>query len=321
VFDQSFYSWGLPVGSVLGIRIRIHWTLLALWLYELHGTMQAQGPGARSVGFWMLGIALLFGSILLHELGHCLAARMVGGDADEVLLWPLGGLAFADGPRIWRSQLAIAAGGPLVTVLIVAASWVAFRPAGAPDPSSSWYRWHLTARSILVDWNAYLLVFNCLPLYPLDGGRVLQALLWGFFRRGGGHVPWAYGKASIIVVWVSRCVGVPGLVWSLFEQGYVSVFIFGWCLAGAEDLRARLKDHGEDYELGYDFSRGYVSLEGRPRRRRDEKDDTRGDRCDPRNAEREEVDRLLEKISHAGMESLSEVERRFLEEASRRRRS
>jgi len=316
VFDQSFYSWGLPAGSVLGIRIRVHWTLLALWVYQLHGTLQGEDPGTRSVRFWMLGVALLFGSILLHELGHCVAAKMVGGDADEVLLWPLGGLAFADGPRIWRSQLAIAAGGPLVTVAIVAASWTGFRATGAPDPSSAWYAWHHVARSILVDWNAYLLVFNLLPLYPLDGGRILQALLWGFFRRRGGHVPWAYGKASIIIVWVSRCVGIPGIVWSLYGQGYISVFIFGWCLAAAEDLRMRLKEHGEDYELGYDFSRGYVSLEGKPGRR------PHAERSIPRDRDDQsgEVDRILAKISESGMESLTESERKALDEASRRAR-
>jgi stage IV sporulation protein FB len=316
VLDRSFYSWGLPAGSILGIRIRIHWTLLALWLYQLHGNMQGDGPGSRSVAFWLFGVALFFGSILLHELGHCVAARRVGGDADEVLLWPLGGLAFVDGPGTWRAQLAIAAGGPLVTVLIVAVSWAIFRLTGAPDFTSAWYAWQGVAYAILVDWNAYLLLFNSLPLYPLDGGRVLQSLLWGFFRRRGGQVPWAYGKASLIVIWTSRCVAIPGILWSLFEENYVSLFIFGWCLAAVEDLRQRIRDHREDYELGYDFSRGYVSLEGKPRRRGEVKQTTRADRDDSSG----EVDRILAKISESGMGSLTEIERKVLEEASRRAR-
>ena len=316
MLDQSFYSWGLPAGSLLGIRIRIHWTLLAFWLYELHGTFRADGPGARSVGFWMFGVALLFGSILLHELGHCVAARRVGGDADEVLLWPLGGLAFVDGPGTWRAQLVIAAGGPLVTVLIVTVSWGIFQLTGPPDFTSGWFRWQAVAWATLVDWNAYLLLFNSLPLYPLDGGRVLQSPLWGFFRRRGGQVPWAYGKASLIVVWVSRCVAVPGIVWSLFEENYVSLFIFGWCMAAVEDLRRRIRDHGEDYELGYDFSRGYVSVEGKPRRRPRADAPTPGDRHDTR----DEVDRILAKISESGIDSLTASERKALEEASRRAR-
>jgi hypothetical protein len=241
---------------------------------------------------------------------------MVGGDAEEVLLWPLGGLALVDGPGTWRAQLAIAAGGPLVTVLIVAASWGIFRLTGAPDFTSSWYAWQGVAYATLVDWNAYLLLFNALPLYPLDGGRVLQSLLWGFFRRRGGQVPWAYGKASLIVIWTSRCVAIPGIIWSLFEQNYVSLFIFGWCMAAVEDLRHRIKDHREDYELGYDFSRGYVSLEGKPRRRPHAERSAPRDRDDPSG----EVDRILEKISESGIDSLTESERKALEEASRRAR-
>ena len=93
---QNFFSWGLYVGQVAGIRIRIHGLLLIWWAVEFNNTVLAGPVEQRKVrsAIWALGALLVFLSILLHELGHCFAARRVGGDAHEILLWPLGGLAF-----------------------------------------------------------------------------------------------------------------------------------------------------------------------------------------------------------------------------------
>ncbi len=72
--SQGFYNWGLPVGSLFGIRIRLHWLLLGFWLYVLNGLLPSMS-GMDALFYWILEIGIIFGSILLHEFGHCFAAR------------------------------------------------------------------------------------------------------------------------------------------------------------------------------------------------------------------------------------------------------
>src|SRR5262245_16079929 len=124
---MDFYSWGLALGRFSGILVRIHWTLLLYWLWQLDGNLRLFHD-YRTIGltFWAISTVLMFLSILLHEFGHCFAARRVGGDADEILMWPLGGLAFCHCPDYWKSHLIVAVGGPLVTALIVAVSYPSF---------------------------------------------------------------------------------------------------------------------------------------------------------------------------------------------------
>ena len=105
--NGDIFSWSQNVGSVRGIRVRIHWTLLVLWLYNLNELLGWKAP----VWIWILTTLLSFLCILLHEFGHCAAARFVGGSADEVILWPLGGLAFVQTAHHWRPRFIAAAGG------------------------------------------------------------------------------------------------------------------------------------------------------------------------------------------------------------------
>src|SRR5262245_49442225 len=119
----GFLSTGVPLGHIAGIQIRLHWTLLAYWFFELNSVLRLRDERGAAFTGWLLAIGLMFGSILLHELGHAFAARRVGGDARDILLWPLGGLAFCESPPRWTARLAVAIGGPLVTVTIFAVSY------------------------------------------------------------------------------------------------------------------------------------------------------------------------------------------------------
>jgi len=333
--ERDPYSWGLRVGSVAGIPVRIHWSLLLLWAYDLNKHLSSP-QGRPTVGLWAAAVGLSFLTIFLHEMGHAIASRSVGGDTSEILLWPLGGLAFATAPNIWRSQLIVAAGGPLVTALIFGSSRLVFWLVRGWYPDAAWSDVVYTGESILVDWQLTLLIFNLIPLYPLDGGRIFHALLWGFFRRGGGHVPGAYGRATLLTVYVSRATVVAGIAYSIATRSsFFSILIFFWAWSGTEALRRRLAQGAEeDYSFGYDFSRGYVSLEGRPPRparprRRGLLEWIRGGRrrASPGRAavageeEGQRLDELLVKISREGIASLNDEERSFLEEASRRRRA
>jgi Zn-dependent protease len=118
----------------------------------------------------------LFVIVLLHEFGHALACRQTGGHADRIVLWPLGGIAFVDPPRRAGAMLWSIAAGPLVNVIllpILSVALMLMRPDLDADPSDL---------SLLVShvWqiNLGLLIFNMLPVYPLDGGQILRALLW-----------------------------------------------------------------------------------------------------------------------------------------------
>src|SRR5262245_60465153 len=132
---EAFFSWALPLFTVprwmpglAGIRVRLHIT------YILIAGPRLSRPLARAP-FASLALRLASRSLfcLLHEFGHCLACRKVGGSADDVLMWPLGGLASCAPPRRWKAAFVTTAGGPLVnvalipmlggTLLAVGASW------------------------------------------------------------------------------------------------------------------------------------------------------------------------------------------------------
>ncbi|PZR76548.1 MAG: peptidase M50 [Chthoniobacterales bacterium] len=117
----------------------------------------------------------LFAIVLLHEFGHAFACRQTGGHADRIVLWPLGGIAFVDPPRRPGAVLWSIAAGPLVNVVLIPVlSLVLAASAGAAQETPDFYLlvYHI--------WqiNLVLLIFNILPVYPLDGGQILRALLW-----------------------------------------------------------------------------------------------------------------------------------------------
>lgn len=114
----------------------------------------------------------LFVIVTLHEFGHSLACRSVGGSANQIVLWPLGGVAYVDPPARPGAQLWSIAAGPLVNVVLAPILYI-LAVATGPVPGNI----HEFLRSIYIT-NLVLLVFNLLPVYPLDGGQILRSLLW-----------------------------------------------------------------------------------------------------------------------------------------------
>jgi Zn-dependent protease len=337
--EHSFLSSGLRLARVRGIPVFIHWSLLLFFLYDVY-KIWVQKIGWTALGYWGAGTIGLFGTILLHELGHCYAAFRMGGGADQIVLWPLGGLAYCDAPRTPRAQFWVAAGGPLVNVAILALLLaaealvqVAFDRSlvfleNPLWPGARFYDIRHWALRYLFQLNLSLLIFNLLPIYPLDGGRIFQTIAWA--RTG------SYGRGSLLTVWVSRGALLVLLVLSFFPPlegtlGPLTFFILLWAFLHTEQLKHRIREESEDYVFGYDFSRGYTSLEraagaaGEKKRRGPGfLERLRLRRAVKRQAKilamRQRVDALLAKISSEGMQSLSASERRELEEASRRLR-
>ncbi len=216
------FGGGLKIGRLAGIPISIHplWlVIVALITWSLGSTYYPdQASGIAPVAAYALGLAsalLLFASILLHELGHALVARQYGVEIEGIELWLLGGVAKMKGTaHAAGEELRFALAGPGVTVVIALLFWVAVLalPSSTPDAVTA-----LLAYQALI--NTVILVFNMLPAFPLDGGRVLRSMLWqrtGNFERATAQAArvgrgFGYGMVGIGVLGVFA--GAPGLLW------------------------------------------------------------------------------------------------------------
>lgn len=348
-FAWSF-AWSFPLGRLFGITIRVHllFPLVALGMILRIAMRENAVPGQ-----WIdvaIVLALLFFSVLLHEFGHCFTARFMQGDANEILLWPLGGLANCEVPHTPRANFVVAAGGPVVNlVLFLVTGLVLFllepslQPqwnplyclargesqqvvlrlwaAGSPDVRFGPYSYQvLLSHFFWVNWVLFLL--NMVPAFPLDAGRMLQSVLWNFV---------GYRQAMMWAV-------IVGFVFA-FIFGVVSVAMNESLLVGLAVFIAFscwyqwliLETGGEESVFGYDFSQGYTSLErdqppapaapkqswwSRWRQKRAAKKLQR--EIERREAEESRMDQLLEKISTQGITALTDEERRFMKQFSDR---
>jgi Zn-dependent protease/predicted transcriptional regulator len=169
-------KWSYSIGRIAGTDIKVHVTFLLLLIWLAVGTYSVGGPAAALEE--TLFILALFACVTLHEFGHILMARRFGVRTPDVILLPIGGVARLERiPEEPRQELLIAIAGPIVTLLIAAALFLGLSLAGSPpslaslDPETGSF----AARILVV--NLWLLGFNLIPAFPMDGGRVLRALL------------------------------------------------------------------------------------------------------------------------------------------------
>jgi len=162
-------SW--KIGRVSGIDLYLHPTFLMLMIF--FGAMQG---GMEAV----LLFSATFGCVLLHELGHALMARRFGIETEDITLYPIGGVArLRRMPKAPGAELLIALAGPAVNLGIVAVLSLALGPFGALGDGGGMVAFLGSLRDI----NVVLAVFNLIPAFPRDGGRVLRALLSGAIGR------------------------------------------------------------------------------------------------------------------------------------------
>ena len=234
------------IGSIRGVPVRVHWSVLIIMVLIGAGlgaqALPAAYPGYPAWQYAVAGIAaaavFLLG-LLAHEASHAVVARRNGVGVRDITLWLLGGVAQLEGEaRTPGADLRIAGVGPLVSLLIgvlFGALTLLAAAAGAPGLLVGVLSW-------LAGINVLLAVFNVLPGAPLDGGRLLRAVLW---KIRGDRV-WA----SIAAARAGRSLGlllvVVGLLWFLFFRGGTSglwLAFTGWFLlgaAGAEERQARV---------------------------------------------------------------------------------
>src|SRR3569833_799024 len=168
----------IRIFRLFGIDVFLHWSWFLIVFYDI----QVRGHAYDSYVWNALETLSLFGIILVHEFGHALACRQVGGKANQIILWPLGGVAYVSPPQRPGAMLWSIAAGPLVNVVLVPILTVAAffaRHAGCDNLYPNLYQF------INVIWltNLVILGFNLLPIYPLDGGQIFRSLLWFFAGR------------------------------------------------------------------------------------------------------------------------------------------
>ena len=169
-------SWSWKIGRIAGIPIYVHWTFLILIAWLVYGHWASGhdlATTAEGVGF----VLSIFGCVVLHELGHSLAARRYGVSTADITLLPIGGVARLQRiPEHPAQELVVAIAGPLVNVAIVVVLLIAgVRPPTGSDDGQ--FLVHARFLPKLLYVNAFLVLFNLLPAFPMDGGRVLRALL------------------------------------------------------------------------------------------------------------------------------------------------
>src|SRR5437588_3428631 len=163
----SMRQGSIHLFRIAGVDVFLHWSWFLVAAFEISGRTRTYS----SLSWNILEYLALFSIVLLHEYGHALACRQVGGIANRIVLWPLGGVAYVDPPPRPGATLWSIAAGPLVNVAllpVLGAVYVFGRSAGWSHDLPDVYR---LVRA--VHWiNVGLLVFNILPIYPLDGGQI-----------------------------------------------------------------------------------------------------------------------------------------------------
>src|SRR6266498_4543050 len=163
-------GWSIPIFRIAGIQLRIHVTFVLLIAWLAFGYYAQGGTPAAAEG--VIFVLLLFLCVVLHEFGHALAAKSFGINTPDITLLPIGGVARLERmPEEPKQELVIAVAGPAVTALIALGAFIGGGSWDYPPTTKS------SIPDLLFTMNVMLLLFNLLPAFPMDGGRVLRALL------------------------------------------------------------------------------------------------------------------------------------------------
>jgi len=349
------FSWAIPLGRLFGVTIKVHWLFP---VFALGMILRAATHKDAVTGAWIdasIVLGLLFFSVLLHEFGHCFMARSVGGEATEVLLWPLGGLANVELPQQPRAHFWTAFAGPLVNAGLAVGAALALLVVHEgllmPSFDPRWYngrgtdglvemaKWGggtvkvepLSAAAVLgwffwVNWLGFVLNM-VLVGFPLDAGRMVQAWLW---PRVG------YRQATIFVVYCGYFVALFVLFLAALILNEVLILALALFVGMACYVQQYQLQAGDETMLGYDFSQGYTSLERdqeanpapKPPRQSwwqrwmQQRAERKAKReAEQREADERRMDELLEKVQREGIGSLTDEERRFMKRVSERLRN
>ena len=321
------WIFGFPIGTLWGARVRISplFLLVLPWLVR---------PLGWEVG--LLAFALLIPIILLHEFSHVFAARLTGGDADEVIIWPLGGLALCRRAPTFQSEFLTPAAGPLfhlaVCVVLLAGVYPgdnflpAIHPLSLPEIKLEQGIWKaIVLLTFSLNWK--MLLLNLLPMLPLDGSSMWHAVArhrWEPIVAKTALLivsTLTHFVISVVALNIDSSLGI-GLLF--FSYMLLPITIIEWIRLQAVNLLGVDLEQSENYESFGDDDEGTSQRTRSPgllERWKLERERKRQERDEQERVETEaQLDTLLEKVHLSGIDSLSETEKRFLKKASARYR-
>ena len=255
-------NWSFRIAVIAGIPIRIHVTFFLILLLGAYqwGGMTGTLNGAI---FGIILMALLFVCVTMHELGHSLVARVFGIPVREITLLPIGGIAqITKNPEKPIHDLLIAIAGPLVNFFVAILLFTALGFSGAPQMLTGHgllpeEMSNIPSLTTLLSWllmaNVSLAIFNLIPAFPLDGGRVFRALIAIFT----GY-PRATRFASAIGQFIAIILGIYAVLNSQFLLALVAVFIFFG--AGQETAEAEAKTVLDTLRVGDAYNKHALTL-------------------------------------------------------------
>jgi Zn-dependent protease len=221
----------MHLGRFAGVDLYLHWSWFLVAAYEI----QSRAGRYNSIVWNVFEYLALFLIVLMHEFGHALACRQVGGTANQIVLWPLGGVAYVSPPQRPGATLWSIAAGPLVNVALLPILYEAVsmsRSLGWAQTMPDAYQLLLAVSFI----NKSLLFFNILPIYPLDGGQILRSLLWFVLGRGRSlQVATILGFVGVIAFFALAVLSRS--LWI----GAISVFMLMNCWSGLKHAQQLLR--------------------------------------------------------------------------------
>lgn len=334
-------EWSIPFGRIAGLTLRMH---LVFPVYVISRLIWSVSRDEVAFAYMLPLMASFFALVLAHEIGHAYTCRRVGGRAERVILWPLGGLAEMYPPPHWRASLMTALGGPVVNLALfpILASWVYiatgnlsavfFFPLeelrvilpGVVTPADEQPYWLIVIWSLHFA-NSMLILFNLMvPMLPLDGGRVTHALLWKY-------VGWktAMEITTVVGIVCGGALGVFAVAGN--ESGLLVIAGLGIWVCYQENRRIKFLDSGGEPRAmaglggsGLDTrsSTEPATIKAPGATRITPAQGGAGSEAaasaEPSNSD--EIDRILAKISEVGMDGLTADEKRTLKRASKRNR-
>ena len=339
---MEFELWNLG-----GLRVQLHASLLVAGVLMVYVTTQANSGELDVSLYGLLAWVILLASVILHEVGHGLAAWRLGGSFDSILLGPLGGMLSPHVPREPQREVAVALAGPLANLLVMLVLGPPLLLSGSGVKLGEILLDPLYPSAMLdgspaiiglkmAFWLNWLLVLaNLLPAAPMDGGLALRSILWPVMGYRGcalhAQPQWNADRAVVMPdcdpgrrIW--PCAPFP--LW--LPLVLMAIFLYFSVRREAH----RVDDEvGDDDLFGYDFSQGYTSLErpaatthrnhpGPLRRWLEQRRQIRQRRLRELEAEEERrVDEVLIRIKQFGKESLSSDEQLLLQRVSARYRN
>ena len=229
-------GWSINLFRIRGIQLSLHFSFVLLLAYAAMEGYEEAGPAGI---FWSTALLLAFFTcVVLHELGHSLTARRFGVGVRRILLMPIGGMAEFDAiPRQPGREFLITIAGPAVNFAIAGILWFAIDssaslPPGDLPASLTEFGW------FLLTWNIYMGLFNLVPVFPMDGGRILRALL-------ATRLP--YVRATYWAATIGKILAGIAVIAALWKGQYLLAALFAFIFfAGDAEYRALLRRERED---------------------------------------------------------------------------